>query len=200
MGSTTTEISKRTAATYPSGAANEYDSAHISDDVVPFENGRRARRFIERFLPDRIRLRRIVRYASTSAISTIISETVLLSLFANHILGAISSALLATVAGTLPSYFLSRYWIWPEADRKRPARQVTAYWVISFVALAVSSGATGLGARLAPHHGATRDIVVGTVYLGTYGLLWLGRFIVYQRFVFLGHSDRHAVAASAFED
>lgn len=200
MGSTTTEISKVTAVTEPSDMADGYDGSHTSHGVVPSENGRRSRGFAERFLPDRGRLRRIVRYASTSVISTIISETVLLSLFANHVLGAISSALLATVAGTLPSYFLSRYWIWPEADRKRPARQVTAYWVISFVALAVSSGATGIAARLAPHHGATRDIVVGTVYLGTYGLLWLGRFIVYQRFVFLAHSDRRAVAGAAFED
>src|ERR1700733_991592 len=83
--------------------------------------------------------RRLFRYAATSAISLGISEVCLLALYSSRTFGVTTSALIATLAGTIPSYLLSRYWIWSEANRKRVGRQVVLYWATSFAAMAITS-------------------------------------------------------------
>ncbi len=124
------------------------------------------------------------RYAVTSAVATGVSETTLLVVYGLHLAAASWAAVLASLAGTVPSYAMSRYWIWPEADRQRPGRQAVAYWVVALVSLGVSSVATGIAGANAPGAGAARLAVVGLAYVGTYGGLWVAKFVVYQRFLF----------------
>lgn len=128
--------------------------------------------------------RRLGRYVVTSVVATIVSELTLLVLYGTGALGAAGAAVVANLAGTVPSYAMSRYWIWADADRDRPARQAAAYWVISLVSLGVSTGTVAAAGAWAPADHALRLAVVGLVYVGTYGVLWLGKFAVYQWVVF----------------
>ncbi len=106
------------------------------------------------------------------------------------VLDATASAVVTNLAGTFPSYAMSRYWIWSEAGRQRPARQVVSYWVISVISLLASSVATGAADANAPKGHAAHHLVVGTAYVGTYALLWVAEFVVYQKAVF--RSSRNA--------
>lgn len=103
-----------------------------------------------RFIDGRHKLQRVWRYAVTSVVATVASEATLLIVYGTGALGASASAVVASLAGTFPSYAMSRYWIWPEADRGHSARQATAYWLIALVSLVLSSAATGAAAHLAP--------------------------------------------------
>lgn len=148
----------------------------------PPEPGSRDR---ARGLPgSRTGLRRLGRYLATSAVSTVASEVTLLVLYGTGVLGAAAAAVVANLAGTVPSYFMSRYWIWPEADRARPGRQAGAYWLISLVSLGISTGTVALAGAYAPAGHTLRLVFIGLVYVGTYGVLWLGKFAAYQWFVF----------------
>lgn len=137
----------------------------------------------------RPRLWRLVRYAATSGLSTVLSEVTLVSLIATGA-GATTAALLANVAGSVPSYLLSRYWIWPEAPRDRVARQVSIYWVTSLVSTVLSTGVTKLVAVEVPLHGTERDVVLGAAYLATYAALWLVKFVAYHRWLFSPAASR----------
>jgi putative flippase GtrA len=139
------------------------------------------------------RMQKLLRYALTSGVATGISEVTLLALYASGFLGATGSAVVANLAGTIPSYLLSRYWIWPEADRSGAARQMGLYWFTSVVSLVFSTVGTSLAGAHAPAGHTAHVIVVGSAYIGTVAILWLAKFVVYQRFVF----SRAAVTETA---
>jgi putative flippase GtrA len=128
--------------------------------------------------------RRWWRYGVTSVVATTVSEATLLTVYGLHLLAASWAAVVASLAGTIPSYAMSRYWIWPEADRRRPGRQAVAYWVVALLSLGLSSLVTGIAAANAPAGQTAHLVVVGLAYIGTYGGLWVAKFVVYQRFLF----------------
>jgi putative flippase GtrA len=145
---------------------------------------------LRQLLRDPTRRRRIWRYAITSVVATVVSESVLLVTYSAGALDAAVAAVVANLAGTLPSYLMSRYWIWPEADRRRAGRQVVLYWLVSLVSLVLSSAVTGASAAYAPAGHLAHLVVVAVSYVGTYGLLWMGKFAVYQLALFRPPPER----------
>jgi len=139
----------------------------------------RARRIVER-----PRVNKVLRYAVTSGVATGVSEITLLALYASGFLGASGASIVANLAGTVPSYLLSRYWIWPEAERSGAARQMGLYWVTSAVSLVASTAATSLAAAHSPAGHGTHVIIVGAAYIAAYAVLWVAKFLVYQRVIF----------------
>ena len=134
----------------------------------------------------RARSWRWLRYLLTSGLSTVISEAALVTLYAAGVTGATMAAVLATLVGTVPSYLISRYWIWPEADRRGLGRQMTLYWLTTAASLVVSSLATGAAAAHAPAGKELHVLVASIAYVGTYLTLWVVKYMVYQRVVFVG--------------
>ncbi|MHB8392928.1 MAG: GtrA family protein [Candidatus Dormibacteria bacterium] len=134
--------------------------------------------------------RRVARYAGTSVASTVVSEALLLFLFGTRLAGAAPAAVIATVAGGMLSYILSRYWIWSEADRGHPGRQLVLYWTITVVGLLASTWATEAVASHTTGSGAVRTGLVGAAYLATYVLLWAVKFGLYSKLLFRNPSAR----------
>jgi putative flippase GtrA len=137
-----------------------------------------------RLLETNPRARRLWRYTVTSLVATVVSEVTLLVIYGTRTLGAVAAAVVANLAGAIPSYPMSRYWIWPEADRQHTARQAAGYWLVSLVSLVASSAATGVAADHAPAGGAARLLVVGAAYIATLVVLWLAKLAVYQLVLF----------------
>lgn len=135
------------------------------------------------------RVRRLWRYVVTSVVATVASEVTLLVIYGTRTLGAVAAAVVANLAGAIPSYPMSRYWVWPEADRGHAARQAAGYWAVSLVSLVVSSAATGVAAAHAPAAGTPRLVVVGFAYIGTLVILWLAKLAVYHWVLFRPRRD-----------
>lgn len=129
-------------------------------------------------------LGRLFRYAATSVICLAVSEAVVLYLQDATTLGPISAALIANVAGGIPSYLLSRYWIWPEADRRRVGRQFVLYWAISFVSMGLSSFTYGVVADHVPHERIVHIVLLGVAYLVISLVLWVAKYVSYRSFCF----------------
>jgi putative flippase GtrA len=117
-------------------------------------------------------------------VATVVSEVTLLTIYGTRTLGAVAAAVIANLAGAIPSYPMSRYWIWPEADRQHTARQAAGYWLVSLASLVASSAATGVAADHAPAGGAARLLVVGAAYIATLVVLWVAKLAVYQLVLF----------------
>jgi putative flippase GtrA len=128
--------------------------------------------------------KKVARYGSTSILALAISEATLLLLFANGVVGATSAALLANLSGTIPSYLLSRYWIWPHADRRRAGRQATLYWVVSIISMFISSVVTGQISHHTPKERVLHLCVLASSYLLISLVLWIAKYIVYERTIF----------------
>ncbi len=140
---------------------------------------------------------RLVRYGATSVLAFGVSEITLVVLYGRGLLGATAAALAANLAGTVPSYLLSRYWIWREAPRRRVGRQIVLYWTVSAVSIAASSIATGLVAAVVPRAAPFHVAIVAAGFLVISVVLWLAKYAVYERVVFPTRGAREATAGPA---
>jgi len=142
-------------------------------------------------------LRRIFRYSATSLLALGVSEIFLVGLDAETSMGATLAALLANLAGTVPSYLLARYWIWSEADRRRAGRQIVLYWITSLVSMGISSVVTGAIADQDHAHHLLKLIVLGMVYLVVSLVLWVAKYVAYQTVIFRPATTAPAAAGRA---
>ncbi len=127
---------------------------------------------------------RLARYAATSVLAFAVSESIFLILYGTRLAGATVAALVANFAGTLPSYLMSRYWIWKDSARTRVFRQVVLYWTTSVVCIVLMSLATGAVAKLVPAHSRFHLAVVGVGFLVVNVVFWLGKFLLYHWVIF----------------
>lgn len=133
---------------------------------------------------DRVGIARLARYAATSGIAFGVSEVTLLLLYGFNLTTATLAALIANLAGTVPSYLLSRYWIWRDAARERVFRQVLLYWAVSITCIALTSLLTGALASLAPAGHPFHLMVVAIGFPVITLTFWLIKYILYQRVIF----------------
>lgn len=136
---------------------------------------------------------RLGRFIATSVVTTATSQTILLglSLGAPH-LSPIAVALTATIIAVIPSYTLSRRWVWRRSGRSHLTREVLPFVGLALVGLVVSLGTVSLADHLtigwSPHW--HRAIAVDAAYLGGYALVWLGRFVALELVIFARRESR----------
>lgn len=123
---------------------------------------------------------RFWRYAAGSAATAILSQLVLLVVYSVwHLLDARDSAIVATLVGIPPSYWLNRSWAWRRRDRSSLAREVLPYVAMSLTSLVVSTWAVDVAHAHALALGASRldqDVVVQGTYFASFVVLWFGKF------------------------
>ncbi|MCU1494537.1 MAG: hypothetical protein JWO62_2301 [Acidimicrobiaceae bacterium] len=129
-------------------------------------------------------LRRLFRYTATSALALAVSEVCLVTIDAETSVGVTLATVAANLAGTVPSYLLSRYWIWSEADRTRAGRQLLLYWLTSLVSMAVSSLAMGAISHEDHARHVLRLLILGVFYLAISILLWVAKYVAYHTVIF----------------
>ena len=132
----------------------------------------------------RAQIARLVRYAATSIMAFVLSEATLLILYGSHAVGATTAALIANVVATLPSYLMSRYWIWKDAKRTQVGRQVVLYWATSAASIVLTSLATGAIAHHIPTGHSFHLAIVGVAFFVVNVAFWLIKFVVYHKFIF----------------
>jgi putative flippase GtrA len=130
----------------------------------------------------RAQVARLVRYTATSVLAFAISEITLLILYGNHLVGATTAALIANLVATVPSYLMSRYWIWKDAKRTQVGRQVILYWATSAASILLTSLATGAIAHHITNH--FHLALVGVAFFFVNVAFWLIKFVVYHKFIF----------------
>jgi putative flippase GtrA len=126
----------------------------------------------------------VARYSTTSVVAFGVSEIALLLLYGKGVAGATVCTLIANIAGTIPSYLMSRYWIWKDSDRRRVGRQVFLYWTTSAVFIALTSLATGGIAKLAPAGHTAHLEFVAVAFPVVTVLFWVAKLFVYQKLIF----------------
>lgn len=129
--------------------------------------------------------KQLIRYTAVSAISTVVSFVVLAIVFgALHLWGEVVSTTVANVAGTIPSYFLMRQWVWEKGGRSEIMREIAPFWIMSALAIAVSIVGASLARRVGTTHHLShgeQTVLVLAANLISFGVFWVLKYLLYNR-------------------
>jgi putative flippase GtrA len=134
--------------------------------------------------------RKLFRYSMASVVAVIVSTSFLI--FFDGVIGfsAVVSATLATAIAAVPSYEMNRKWAWGKSGRSHLLKEVVPFWTLAFIGWALSTGSVRLMEDYAKSHHFThidQTTTVTMVFIGAYGVLWIGKFIIFNKFLFSHH-------------
>ena len=89
----------------------------------------------------------------------------------------------ASVAiGAGPAYVLTRYWAWEKQSKNHLVKEVLPFWGLAVFGLTVSTVTTGIANTY-----TDAQVVLNLVNLASFGLIWVFKFLIFDRFMFGGH-------------
>ncbi|MGH3948011.1 MAG: GtrA family protein [Pseudonocardiaceae bacterium] len=137
-----------------------------------------------------MRRRRVLlwgRYTAASVIAGVISEVVFVAAYWLGALPVVAS-LVAFAAGAVPNYLMNRYWAWQRSGKADRARETLPYAAIVIVTAAAAALITTVADSLVRDHvdqHALQVALVGAAFLGTYGFMFVLKFVLFDRFIFV---------------
>ena len=134
--------------------------------------------------PRRSRLLLWARYSASSVVATVVSQV---AFALCYWLGAaaVLATLVAWLAGAVPNYLLSRRWAWGRPGQLLPYAMIV---VGSAVTAALVTTATDHLVQGIDSH-AWKTVLVTGSYFGTYGVLFILKFVLFDRLVFAKPAD-----------
>jgi len=141
-----------------------------------------------------ITLRKLLRYAAVSAVTTTISQTILAVLVATRTTGAVTANVIATMVGTVPSFELNRRWVWNKHGRRSLGGEMLPFAVLSAAGLGLSSLAVAIASHFVEHWSmTTRTLTIQLASVTAFGIVWLVQFVLLDKVLF----KRRATATAA---
>ena len=122
---------------------------------------------------------RLVRFTSVSAVSVVITQSLLW--FLNSPLGWVGwvANVVAVGVAAIPAYLLNRAWVWNKDGRHSVSREIVPFWTYTFCGLALSTIMVAVADEV---WGTT--LAVQLANLTGFGVLWIGKFILLDRVLF----------------
>jgi putative flippase GtrA len=130
------------------------------------------------------------RYTMVSVIAVTISFTVLGITVGLFHWPAFWANITATAVAAGPSYELNRKWAWGKYGKSHLWKEVVPFWVLAFIGLAFSTWAAVLAESFSKHHHLAHfwhTAVVQAAVIGAFGVLWVGKFIIFNKVLFVHH-------------
>ena len=127
-----------------------------------------------------------------SAVAIVISQaTILICAWVFGLSGIVANTIGAVVA-TPASYELNRKWAWRKGGKSHLWREVVPFWALTFVGWLASTGTVEIADSLCQSHGVTglaRAVAIMGASLFAYGVVWIGKFFLFNRLIFA--TDQH---------
>ena len=130
---------------------------------------------------------RLLRYGAVSAVSSTLSLGVLGVLVATRTLAPSWANVVATAAGTFPSFELNRRWVWGRTGRRSIVAEIGPFCAMTFAGLALSTVAVACAGAFAASSGFSGGLRTGAIELANvaaWGSIWLAQFVVLDRVLF----------------
>ncbi|HET6875229.1 MAG TPA: GtrA family protein [Acidimicrobiales bacterium] len=137
---------------------------------------------------------KLFRYSMASVVAVIVSSLLLLLFVGLLNMGEVLGASLATGLAAIPSYEMNRKWAWGKSGKSHLLKEVVPFWALAFLGWGFSTLAVYLMREYARHHHyghAVKTIAVWLVYVGAFGVLWVGKFIIFNSVMFVQHHHEH---------
>jgi putative flippase GtrA len=134
--------------------------------------------------------KKMIRYTMVSVISVVVSEVVLAICFGVLHWSARWSNVTAVVVATIPSYELNRKWAWGKRGKSHLWKEVVPFWTLSFIGLAFSTWSADYAETVVQRHDVShgmQTLIVAAAALAAWGVLWVGKFIFFNKVLFRTH-------------
>jgi putative flippase GtrA len=129
--------------------------------------------------------RKMVRYSLVSVVSVIVSQIVLF--VAQSFWSARTSNIVAVCISAIPSYYLNRAWAWGKTGKSHLMKEILPFWSLALLGLVFSTWAADY-AEANAHRLTASDLgvrlVVNAAALAAFGVLWVGKFFIFNRLMF----------------
>jgi putative flippase GtrA len=187
----------------PGVASNEDLSAGLGQRTSLYDRLRRSD-FVRRVLSTRLIERvlqpargdgsfhKFVRYSMVSAIAIAISQTTILICAWVFGLSGIAANTIGAVVATPASYELNRKWAWRKGGKSHLWKEVVPFWALTLIGWLASTGTVEIADSLCQSHGVTglaRAIAIMGASLFAYGVVWIGKFFLFNRIIFATGKD-----------
>lgn len=91
---------------------------------------------------------------------------------------AVSNGVAVAVSAS-PAYVLTRYWVWEKRSKNHLVKEVLPFWALAFIGLLVSTVAAAIANVY-----TDAQVALNLVNLASFGLLWMSKFFIFERFMF----------------
>jgi putative flippase GtrA len=136
--------------------------------------------------------RKMIKFTFVSVISVTVSQIVLGILLIGFDWTARSANILACSVATIPSYYLNRNWVWRKAGRSHLMKEVAPFWSLAFLGLAFSTWSADFAHSWSADVTSSKtgqDLIVMAAALGAFGVLWIAKFILFNKIIFVHHPE-----------
>ena len=133
-----------------------------------------------------------IRYTLVSVIAVVISQVGLAILYGVFHWTARSANIGSACVAGLPSYYLNRRWAWGKSGRSHFWKEVVPFWGLAFIGLAFSTWTADAADSFAMHHIQNHLLNTAVVMGGSlfgYGVLWIAKFIIFNKVIFVHHPE-----------
>ncbi len=129
--------------------------------------------------------KKLIRYTSTSAISTVVSFIALYVLYYHHVIkGEVIATVVANLVASLPSYWLNRRWAWGKSGRSHFRKEIVPFWSMSLLGTSFSI----IGAYIVKHfskaghwsHPKTTALLLFANVM-SFGIFWVLKMLAFNR-------------------
>lgn len=150
-------------------------------------------------LRDKLRtpiVQKLLRYSMASVVAVIVSNVCLLVFVGLMKMGVVLASTLATSIAAVPSYEMNRKWAWGKTGKSHLMKEVIPFWGLALLGWALSTWAVWIMDGVAKRHHfthAAQTVSVAAVYFGAFGVLWVGKFVIFNKVMFVHpHHDKEA--------
>ncbi len=129
--------------------------------------------------------KQLIRYSMVSVISTAVSFAVLGLVFGVfHVWGEVGSTVFANVVASVPSYFLTRNWVWGKSGRSHLVKEIIPFWTMSALGVAFSIVGASVAKHVGEHFGLShfeQTLLVEAANLLSFAIFWVAKYLVFNR-------------------
>jgi len=130
--------------------------------------------------------RKMIRFTSVSAISTIVSNTTLVIVYGLKIIkGEVYATVFGNLVATLPSYYLNRTWTWGKKGKSHVRREILPFLTMSFLGISFSMLGGAYAGKLVSNHPdwphLVATLIVAFANLASFGIFWVLKLKVFNR-------------------
>ena len=137
---------------------------------------------------------KLFRYSMASVVAVIVSNAFLLLFVGVLNMGEVLASTLATTIAAVPSYEMNRKWAWGKKGKSHMVKEVIPFWGLALLGWTLSTVAVWWMGRIAKHHHYShglKTLAVLLVYFGAFGVLWVGKFVIFNSLMFVHHHHEH---------
>lgn len=121
-----------------------------------------------------------LKYSSVSVVGTVITQSMLVLTHGQWGWNGVVANLFGVTMGSIPTYFLSRYWVWGKNDPNK-TREIVAYWLLTLAGLALSEVFVFIFIQF-----SDSTLLVSAGNFAGFGVLWVVKFLILDEMLFHG--------------